>query len=46
MCSYQHHERMDGSGYPNGLKGDEITMVARMVAIADVYEAMSTNRSY
>ncbi|HAT8252266.1 TPA: hypothetical protein JBD08_02225 [Legionella pneumophila subsp. pneumophila] len=37
---------MDGSGYPNGLKGDAITMVARMVAIADVYEAMSTNRSY
>ncbi|HAT2069432.1 TPA: hypothetical protein I8Z98_001434 [Legionella pneumophila] len=37
---------MDGSGYPNGLKGDEITMVARMVAIADVHEAMSTNRSY
>ncbi|MFO9249733.1 hypothetical protein SDA24_04605 [Legionella pneumophila serogroup 8] len=37
---------MDGSGYPNGRKGDEITMVARMVAIADVYETMSTNRSY
>ncbi|CEG57750.1 HD domain-containing phosphohydrolase [Legionella fallonii] len=43
---YQHHERMDGSGYPNGLKGDEITIPARIVAIADVYEAMSTNRPY
>ncbi|QEY50630.1 HD domain-containing phosphohydrolase [Legionella longbeachae] len=43
---FQHHERMDGSGYPNGLKGDEITIPARIVAIADVYEAMSTNRPY
>ncbi|HAU2282391.1 TPA: HD domain-containing protein [Legionella pneumophila] len=43
---YQHHERMDGSGYPNGLSGDEITIPARIVAIADVYEAMSTNRPY
>ncbi|KTD33255.1 metal dependent phosphohydrolase [Legionella nautarum] len=43
---YQHHERMDGSGYPNGLKDEEITIPARIVAIADVYEAMSTNRPY
>ncbi|WP_131794121.1 HD-GYP domain-containing protein [Fluoribacter gormanii] len=43
---FQHHERLDGSGYPNGLKGDEITIPARIVAIADVYEAMSTNRPY
>lgn len=43
---YQHHERLDGSGYPNGLKGDEITAPARVVAIADVYEAMSTDRPY
>jgi len=43
---YQHHERMDGSGYPHGLKGDEITIPARIVAIADVYESMSTNRPY
>ncbi|HIG0327134.1 TPA: HD domain-containing phosphohydrolase [Legionella pneumophila] len=42
----QHHERMDGSGYPNGLKGDEIVIPARIVAIADVYESMSTNRPY
>lgn len=43
---YQHHERMDGSGYPNGIKGDEITIPARIVTIADVFEAMSTNRPY
>lgn len=43
---YQHHERMDGSGYPNGLKRDQITIPARIVAIADVFEAMSTDRPY
>ncbi len=43
---YQHHERLDGSGYPNGLKEDEITLQAKIVAIADVYEAMSTDRPY
>jgi HD-GYP domain-containing protein (c-di-GMP phosphodiesterase class II) len=42
----QHHERMDGSGYPRGLKGDEILMGARIIAIADVVEAMATNRPY
>lgn len=43
---YQHHERINGSGYPNGLKGHEMTIPAKIVAIADVYEAMSTNRPY
>lgn len=43
---YQHHERMDGSGYPNGLKGEEISIPVRIIAIADVYEASSTNRPY
>lgn len=43
---YQHHERMDGSGYPNRLKGYEISIPARIVAIADVYDAMSSNRPY
>lgn len=43
---YQHHERLDGSGYPNGLKAKEITIPARIVAIADVYEAMTTDRPY
>jgi HD-GYP domain-containing protein (c-di-GMP phosphodiesterase class II) len=43
---YQHHERMDGSGYPRGLKGDEILLGSRIIAIADVIEAMSTHRPY
>ena len=42
----QHHERMDGSGYPAGLKGDEIDMAARIVCVADVIEAMSSHRPY
>ncbi|MFH1269801.1 MAG: diguanylate cyclase, partial [Candidatus Omnitrophota bacterium] len=41
-----HHERWDGRGYPNGLKGDEIPMGARVVAIADVYQALTSNRPY
>jgi len=36
----QHHERLDGSGYPRGLKGDEIMIEARIVAVADAVEAM------
>jgi len=44
--AYQHHERMDGSGYPQGLKGDEICLEARIVAVADVVEAMSSHRPY
>jgi len=43
---YQHHERMDGSGYPRNLKGDEIIIEARIMAVADVVEAMSSNRPY
>jgi PAS domain S-box-containing protein len=42
----QHHERMDGSGYPGGLTGDEILMGARVLAVADVVEAMSSHRPY
>ena len=42
----QHHERMDGSGYPNGLKGDEILLEARIIAVADVVEAISSHRPY
>lgn len=41
-----HHERMDGSGYPNGLKGNDISYMARIVAIADVYCAMTQDRVY
>ncbi len=40
----QHHERLDGSGYPRALTGDEIHEYAKIVAIADVYDAMTTNR--
>ena len=41
-----HHERMDGSGYPDGLMGEEIPLAARIVAICDVYEALTNRRPY
>ena len=43
---YQHHERMDGSGYPRKLKGDDILIEARIMAVADVVEAMASHRPY
>ncbi|MFC1841215.1 HD domain-containing phosphohydrolase [Thermodesulfobacteriota bacterium] len=43
---YQHHERIDGSGYPKGLKGEEIIKEARIMAVADVVEAMGSHRPY
>lgn len=42
----QHHERLDGSGYPNNLKGDKIILEARIIGVADVVEAMSSHRPY
>ncbi len=42
----QHHERMDGTGYPLGLEGDEISYYSKAVAIADVYDAMTSKRCY
>lgn len=42
----QHHERYDGSGYPAGLRGDEIHLFARITAIADVYDALTSDRVY
>jgi len=42
----QHHERMDGSGYPNGLLGNEILIEARIIGVADVVEAMASHRPY
>jgi len=43
---YQHHERIDGSGYPQGLKGDEICLEAKIIAVADIVEAMTSHRPY
>jgi PAS domain S-box-containing protein len=42
----QHHERLNGSGYPNGLKGEEILLEARIIGVADVIEAMASHRPY
>ena len=41
-----HHEHYDGSGYPNGLKGDEIPLAAQIISVADTYEAMTSTRPY
>ena len=41
-----HHERLDGSGYPDGLRGDEISQVALVMAVVDSYDALVTNRPY
>ena len=43
---WQHHERLDGSGYPLGLSGEDILLEARILAVADVVEAMASDRSY
>ena len=42
----QHHERLDGSGYPNGLKGDQILLEAQIIGITDTYDAMTSDRIY
>jgi putative two-component system response regulator len=41
-----HHEKLDGSGYPDGLKGDEIPMTARVLQVVDIYDALTTSRPY
>jgi HD-GYP domain-containing protein (c-di-GMP phosphodiesterase class II) len=41
-----HHERIDGHGYPDGIAGDEIPMVSRIIAVADAYNAMTSDRPY
>lgn len=45
-CAFQHHERLDGSGYPQGLKSDEIHPYAKLIGIADVFDAVTSNRVY
>jgi putative nucleotidyltransferase with HDIG domain len=45
-CAYQHHERFDGTGYPRGLSGEEIHKYARLLAVCDVFDALTTNRVY
>ncbi|MDF9407887.1 hypothetical protein L7E55_05855 [Pelotomaculum isophthalicicum JI] len=42
----QHHERLDGSGYPKGLMGDEVILEAKIISVADVVEAISSHRPY
>jgi response regulator RpfG family c-di-GMP phosphodiesterase len=44
--AYNHHEKWDGSGYPKGLKGEAIPLSARIIALADVYDALTTKRFY
>ena len=46
IISYQHHEKWDGTGYPNGLKGEEIHLLGRIAALADVFDALSHDRCY
>src|SRR5260370_36125866 len=43
---YMHHEMINGQGYPQGLKGDEIPLMARIVSVADTFDAMTTERPY
>lgn len=45
-CAFQHHERMNGSGYPRGIKGDEIHLYAQLIGICDVFDAVTSNRVY
>lgn len=46
MGLQSHHEQLDGKGYPQGLKGDEIPMIARIIMVADCFDAMTTARPY
>jgi HD-GYP domain-containing protein (c-di-GMP phosphodiesterase class II) len=41
-----HHERIDGTGYPEGLKADEIPLISRIISVVDAYEAMTSDRPY
>lgn len=43
---YEHHEKLDGSGYPNGLKGEEIHPIAQIIAVSDIFDALTSRRAY
>lgn len=45
-CAFQHHERLNGSGYPRGISGDDIHTFAKIIAVADVFDAVTSNRIY
>ena len=45
-CALYHHERYDGKGYPEGLKGEEIPLLARIICVADSFDAMNSDRCY
>ena len=45
-CILHHHEHWDGSGYPDGLTGDDIPLISRIIAVVDAYDAMTTTRAY
>ncbi|RLQ96544.1 HD-GYP domain-containing protein [Falsibacillus albus] len=45
-CAFQHHERLDGSGYPRGIKGNDMHEYAKIIAVADVFDAVTSNRVY
>lgn len=45
-CAFQHHEKLDGSGYPRGVKAEDIHHYAKVIAVADVFDALTTHRSY
>ena len=46
IIAHQHHEKWDGSGYPQGLKGEQIHIYGRITAVADVFDALSSSRAY
>nr|WP_321398282.1 response regulator [uncultured Desulfobacter sp.] len=46
IAASSHHERWDGTGYPNGLKGDDIPLIGRIIAVADVFDALTSDRPY
>ncbi|MEK3991864.1 MULTISPECIES: HD-GYP domain-containing protein [Robertmurraya] len=45
-CAYQHHERLNGTGYPRGIEGEDIHQLAKIIAVADVFDAVTSNRVY